>query len=263
MRRALAPAKINLTLHVTGRRADGYHLLDSLVAFADCGDVLTLTDGDTLSVTGPFADGVPADETNLIRRALALAAAPKAVTLEKRLPHPGGIGGGSSDAAAALRLAEAALTTDQLLTLGADLPICTLARAATMRGIGEAVAPVPMPVLHAVLIHPGAHLPTPQVFQGLARSDNPPMAPLPISPDPADWRSWIAGHRNDLEPPAIAAAPIVADVLATLRAAGAEVARMSGSGATCFGLWPSRVAAEAAARALTRHGWWVQATSLA
>ncbi|MEM7642561.1 MAG: 4-(cytidine 5'-diphospho)-2-C-methyl-D-erythritol kinase [Pseudomonadota bacterium] len=263
MRRALAPAKVNLTLHVTGRRADGYHLLDSLVAFADCGDVLTVADGDGLSVSGPFADGVPTDATNLVRRALALAAAPKAVTLEKYLPHPGGIGGGSSDAATALRLAGAELTTDQLLTLGADLPVCAQARASIMGGIGEAVSPVPMPALHAVLIHPGADLPTPRVFRGLATPDNPPMAPHPTGADPAAWRAWIADQRNDLEPPAIAAAPVVAEVLAALRQAGAEVARMSGSGATCFGLWPTRIAADAAARALARDGWWVQAASLA
>ncbi|MEM8821997.1 MAG: 4-(cytidine 5'-diphospho)-2-C-methyl-D-erythritol kinase [Pseudomonadota bacterium] len=263
MRRALAPAKVNLTLHVTGRRADGYHLLDSLVAFADIGDVLHATDGDSLTVNGPFASGVPIDDTNLIRRALTLAAAPRAITVEKNLPHPGGIGGGSSDAATALRLAGADLTTDRLITLGADLPVCVEARAATMRGIGEDVAPVAMPSLHAVLIHPGADLPTARVFQGLATPRNPPMDPLPDDPDPVAWRAWIARQRNDLEPPAIAAAPVVADALDALHHAGAELARMSGSGATCFGLWPTRAAADAAATALETTGWWVRSCSLA
>ncbi|MEM7489140.1 MAG: 4-(cytidine 5'-diphospho)-2-C-methyl-D-erythritol kinase [Pseudomonadota bacterium] len=263
MRRALAPAKVNLALHVTGRRSDGYHLLDSLVAFADLGDVLHAGDGDALTVTGPFARGVPTDDTNLIRRALALAGTPRAITLEKHLPHPGGIGGGSSDAAAALRLAGADLSSDSLLTLGADLPVCTLARAATMRGIGEDVAPVAMPVLHAVLAHPGADLPTGRVFAGLATPDNLPMDPPPDDPDPAAWRTWIARQRNDLEAPAIAAAPDVAETLVALRDAGAEIARMSGSGATCFGLWPTRIAADAAAARLDRPGLWVRACSLA
>jgi 4-diphosphocytidyl-2-C-methyl-D-erythritol kinase len=263
MRRALAPAKVNLALHVTGRRADGFHLLDSLVAFADVGDVLTVGPGDGLAVTGPFAPGVPTGDGNLIRRALAATGTTLDIALEKRLPHPGGIGGGSSDAAAALRLAGADSDPEMLLALGADLPVCMTARAARMRGIGEAVEPVGMPVLHAVLVHPGADLPTGRVFSGLAQIENAAMGAMPDGAEPAIWRAWIATCRNDLEPPAIALAPVVGDALAALRAAGAEVARMSGSGATCFGLWPTRIAAEAAAATLTRDDWWVAPCSLA
>jgi 4-diphosphocytidyl-2-C-methyl-D-erythritol kinase len=261
-RRGLAPAKVNLTLHVTGRRVDGFHLLDSLVAFADVGDILTVGPGNGLEVRGPFASGVPVDDANLIRRALSRAGARRAVRLDKRLPHPGGLGGGSSDAATALRLADAVLDVPQLLSLGADLPVCGHGRAARMRGIGEDIAPVAMPVLHAVLVNPGADLPTAAVFGGLSSSSNPAMTKLPESLDPRDWLAYVVAGRNDLEAPAIAAAPVVKDVLDALRRSGAAVARMSGSGATCFGLWPTRIAAEAAAAGLRREGWWVAASSL-
>ncbi|WGH79567.1 4-(cytidine 5'-diphospho)-2-C-methyl-D-erythritol kinase [Jannaschia ovalis] len=257
----LAPAKVNLTLHVTGRRADGYHLLDSIVAFADLGDRLTVGPGDGLIVTGPFAAGVPTDDGNLIRRALALAGTPRAVALDKRLPHPAGLGGGSSDAAAVLRAVGADLSPEYLLTLGADLPVCMGARAARMRGIGEVVVPVPLPPLAAVLVNPGLAVPTGRVFAGLRTADNPGHDALPEG-DAAAWMDWLAAQRNDLEEPALALAPEIAEMLAALRAEGAAVARMSGSGATCFGLWPDRGQAEAAAGRLVRSGWWGRACTL-
>ena len=262
-RRGHAHAKVNLTLHVTGRRDDGYHLLDSLVVFADLGDVLEVGPGDGLVVTGPFAAGVPTDERNLVVRALALAGARRAVILEKHLPHPAGIGGGSSDAAAILRLVDAEPDTGALLSLGADLPVCMAGRSARMSGIGEAVAPVDLPALHGVLVHPGVAVPTGSVFAGLERRDGTGMGDLPAGRDAADLIRWLAGMRNDLEPPARAIAPVIGDVLAALDQAGALVARMSGSGATCFGLWPTRVAAEAAAERIARaaHGWWVRGCS--
>ncbi|WP_298434642.1 4-(cytidine 5'-diphospho)-2-C-methyl-D-erythritol kinase [uncultured Jannaschia sp.] len=257
-----APAKINLTLHVTGRRADGYHLLDSIVAFADLGDVLTVAPGDGLMVDGPFAAGVPTGEANLVRRALALADASRHVMLTKNLPHPGGIGGGSSDAAAALRLVGARLDTDALLALGADLPVCMVARAARMSGIGETIQPLDLPPLHSVLIHPGLAAPTGAVFAALKRVDHTGHGALPSFADADRLTDWLGGQRNDLEPAALRVAPGIADVLAALRDHGAQLARMSGSGATCFGLWPDRAAADAAAAALDRRGWWVRAATL-
>lgn len=251
---ALARAKVNLTLHVTGRRADGMHLLDSVVAFADLGDVVTVGPGDGLTVTGPFAAGVPTDGRNLIVRALALAGLRRAVTLDKRLPHPGGIGGGSSDAATALRLAAATLDPEALLTLGADLPVCVAGRASRMRGTGEIVTPLDLPPLDAVLVHPGLAVPTGAVFRALARADNPGHAEMPGE----DLQRWLAAQRNDLEAPAIRVAPNIADALAAIRGTGAAVARMSGSGATCFGLYPDAEAARSAADALARPGWWVR-----
>jgi 4-diphosphocytidyl-2-C-methyl-D-erythritol kinase len=262
-RRGLAPAKVNLALHVTGRRADGYHLLDSLVAFADLGDGLEVGPGDALEVTGPFAAGVPTDGRNLIRRALAVAGLRRAVRLDKRLPHPAGLGGGSSDAATVLRLAGADLPAEALLGLGADVPVCMLGRAARMRGIGEAVTPVALPPLPAVLVNPGVPVPTGAVFAAMARRDNPAMPEPPKMRDAGAAIAWLSRQRNDLEAPARGLAPEIGAAVDALRAAGAPLARMTGSGATCFGLWPDRAAARAAARALARPGWWVAPCMLA
>lgn len=258
MQAGFAPAKINLTLHVTGRRVDGYHLLDSLVAFADVGDYLTASVGDALTITGPFGPGVPTDDSNLIRKALRLVDAPRHVTLDKQLPHPAGIGGGSSDAAAALRLVGATPDVDALLTLGADVPVCFAARAARMQGIGERVTPVDLPPLHAVLVNPGLSVPTPQVFRALQTAENRPMGTLPDWQDAADFTKWLGTMRNDLEPPAKTVAPGIDDVLTALRGAGAGLSRMSGSGATCFGLFADRQRAARAAKELVRPGWWVR-----
>lgn len=257
-----APAKVNLSLHVTGRRDDGYHLLDSLVAFADAGDHLTAASGDVLRVSGPFASGVPTDDANLIRRALALASAPRAITLEKNLPHPAGIGGGSSDAAAALRLVGAELTAEQVLSLGADVPVCMLARAARMQGIGDILRPAALPPLAAVLVNPGVPVPTGRVFAGLRRADNAPMPPLPPFNASRDVIQWLTEQRNDLEAPARVIQPVISDGLEALRASGAGLARMSGSGATCFGLYIDHRSARAAAALLSKPGWWVRACTL-
>ncbi|MBA83376.1 MAG: 4-(cytidine 5'-diphospho)-2-C-methyl-D-erythritol kinase [Rhodobacteraceae bacterium] len=263
--RVFAPAKVNLTLHVTGQRADGYHLLDSLVVFADVGDWLTVAPGPMgLRVTGPRAAGVPADARNLAWKAAELMGVPAAITLEKHLPAAAGIGGGSSDAAAVLRALRDQTgqeIPDQGLSLGADLPICVQASVGYMRGIGEQIAPVAgLPKLAAVLVNPGVEVPTGAVFDGLARKDNPPMQPLG---DGVDLIGWLRAQRNDLEPPACAARPVIAQVLEAIGAtAGCQLARMSGSGATCFGLYADTAAAEAAAAALARPGWWVRAVSL-
>ncbi|MGB3407267.1 MAG: 4-(cytidine 5'-diphospho)-2-C-methyl-D-erythritol kinase [Jannaschia sp.] len=258
----IAPAKVNLSLHVTGRRMDGYHLLDSLVAFADIGDHLTVTPGDGLTVTGPFAAGVPTDDTNLIRRALALAGVRRAVTLDKRLPHPAGLGGGSSDAAAVLRLVGANLTLEEVLSLGADVPVCLLGRAARMEGIGEIVVPVDLPRLSAVLVNPGVPAPTAEVFARLETRDNPAMSAVPRFLKRLDLIRWIGQQRNDLEVAARNVQPIISEVLQALRASGAGLARMSGSGATCFGLYADDRAALSATSRLRRSGWWVAACTL-
>ncbi|WP_417525015.1 4-(cytidine 5'-diphospho)-2-C-methyl-D-erythritol kinase [Marinovum sp.] len=263
---AFAPAKINLTLHVTGQRADGYHLLDSLVVFADVGDVVRVTPASEmlLQVTGPRASGVPDDARNLCWKAAEAFGAPVAIELEKHLPAAAGIGGGSSDAAAVLRAMEAAMGRrfeGHALALGADVPVCRLARAARMSGIGEIVEPVTVPVLHAVLINPGVEVPTPAVFRGLASKTN---APMDVLPEKGAFLPWLAEQRNDLEPPALVQAPVIGDVLSALSDAGAALSRMSGSGATCFGLFEDAAAAEQAARRLqqAQPGWWVTAARL-
>jgi len=277
--RLLAPAKVNLALHVTGRRDDGYHLLDSIVVFADLGDWLSFAPSQALSltVTGPRAAGVPADRRNLIWQA-AEAFAPghagqgAAITLEKHLPHAGGLGGGSADAAAALHglsaLWDAPLPSPEaVLALGADVPVCLFGRPARMSGIGEEVAPLPpLPPLWIVLANPGVEVPTGPVFKALARADNPPLPPIPAGGwrDAADLVAWLCQTRNDLEPPARAQLPEIGRVIDHLNAQpGCLLARMSGSGGTCFGLFDRADAAADAAATLQRNpGWWVTQAKL-
>lgn len=267
-----APAKINLALHVTGQRPDGYHLLDSLVAFADVGDRVSACPAarTSLHVTGPMAAGVPVGAENAVLRAAALIGVAADITLDKHLPAAAGIGGGSSDAAAALRalarLAGVALPAD-VLALGADVPVCLLAGAARMRGIGEAVEPVDgLPPLDAVLVNPRVPVATPGVFARLDRRENAGMPEtLPRWRDGAECARWLATQRNDLEAPAQALCPGIGAVLESLRASGGcMLARMSGSGATCFGLCPDAATAraEAARIAAARPDWWVVATRL-
>lgn len=270
-----APAKVNLALHVIGRRADGYHLLDSLVAFADVGDRVSAerAEGLSLTVTGPEAAGVPAGPDNLVLRAAALMpGAGAALTLVKALPAASGLGGGSSDAAAALRVmarlhGRPMPPAAAVLALGADVPVCLRPGSARMRGIGEAVVPLPpLPPVWAVLANPRVPVPTPAVFAALDRRENPPMPEaLPRWRDAADLARWLCGMRNDLEAPARALCPAVAEVLAALAATtGALMVRMSGSGATCLALYAAPAAAEAAASALraARPGWWIAACRL-
>lgn len=280
--RVFAPAKINLTLHVTGRRSDGYHLLDSLVSFAPVGDWLTVAPGEglTLEVSGPEAAGVPDDMSNLALRAAALLAGHEgaALTLEKNLPAASGIGGGSADAAAALRgiatlsgeipqgfleLPDLLMQrhAERILGLGADVPMCVLSHPLRARGIGERLGLVTLPDVAVVLVNPRLPVPTPAVFKALETRDNPPMPDtLPEFPDAAALIGFLARMRNDLEAPALKVEPgirAVLDALAGQRGCG--LARMSGSGATCFGLFLSEDDATAAAQALTEAhpGWWV------
>lgn len=263
---AFAPAKINLTLHVTGQRADGYHLLDSLVVFADVGDVVRVSPAPQMSlrVSGPMGAGVPEDARNLCWRAAEAFGEPVAIALEKHLPAAAGIGGGSSDAAATLRAMEAAFDRrfdgDPAL-LGADVPVCRVARAARMQGIGDQLAPVTQPVLHAVLINPRVDVPTPAVFKALSCKENAAMGDLPA--DGADL-AWLSAMRNDLQEAAIALQPVIQECLTALDAVGAGLARMSGSGATCFGLFRTATEATRAASALSAQhpGWWIVATAV-
>lgn len=263
-----APAKVNLTLHVTGLRGDGLHLLDSVVMFADIGDRLSarLTETATLQVTGPMAAGVPTDTRNLVLAASALMRVPAAFTLDKHLPAAAGIGGGSADAAAALRLlarlAGRALPVQPEM-LGADVPVCLVLRAVRMRGVGEALDPLPLPALPCLLVNPRVAVPTGAVFSALTRKENPAM-PVRIPPlaTPRAAAAWLAQQRNDLQAPAIGIQPVIGTVLATLEALpGALMARMSGSGATCFALFGDEAAARAAAADLeaARPEWWVRA----
>ena len=262
----LAPAKINLTLHVTGRRDDGYHLLDSLVVFTELGDTLSLTPGPDLSmtVTGEFAKGMPTDERNLAWRAAQLAGWTGHIHLEKNLPHAAGIGSGSSDAGAVLRLLGADVPPDQILALGADVPVCVPAAPARMQGIGEVITTASLPDLPMLLVNPGVEVPTGVVFSGLAQKDNAPMRDsIPAFVDARACAAWLKAQRNDLETPALVHACALEDVLTDLRCTGQVlIARMSGSGATCFALYPTMKAAHMAAYEIgsAHPDWWVQAT---
>lgn len=270
----LAHAKVNLTLHVTGRRPDGYHLLDSLVAFAAVSDRLSVRPDDTLGliIEGPFSAGLSAGEDNLVLRAARLLSPDKgaAIRLVKNLPLASGIGGGSADAAAALRLLAELWrlplpAVDHVARLGADVPVCLDLRARRMRGIGELLEPVPdLPPAWAVLVNPGILLPTSAVFAALDRRDGAPMPErLPTWTDAASLAAFLARQRNDLEMPAQAIAPAIGEVLAGLAAQpGCLIARMSGSGATCFGLFGAEPDARMAAYALARPGWWTAAAPL-
>lgn len=256
-----APAKINLALHVTGRRGDGYHLLDSLVVFTELGDRVTVSPGKlSLTVTGPFAGAVPPGDNNLCLRAARVVGAEAAITLEKHLPPASGMGGGTADAAAVLRAL--GRTPDRPQALGADLPACLLSRPLRMQGVGEVLTALTLPPLHLLLVNPGVEVPTPAVFAALAHRDNPGLPPLPAAPDAAALTDWLRNTRNDLQPAAIRLTPVIADTLAALDRAGATFSRMSGSGATCFGIFPDAASARAAEGriAAAHRDWWVRAT---
>jgi 4-diphosphocytidyl-2-C-methyl-D-erythritol kinase len=281
----LAPAKVNLFLHVGPLEADGYHPLASLVAFADVGDRLTveLADHLSLAVTGPFAAALAEEGDNLVLRAVrALGTAAGiwepglALTLDKQLPVAAGLGGGSSDAGAALKLARDVLglaLDDAALVgiaagIGADGPMCLHARAAWAEGRGDVLTfETGLPPLPALLVNPGVPSSTGAVYRAFdagipGRADRP--AP------PADWRvssviDWLAAQRNDLQAPAVALAPAIGEALSVTAALpGVRLARMSGSGATVFALFDTIAAAEAAGEILggDRPDWWVRPTLL-
>ena len=281
--KVFAPAKINLTLHVTGQRADGYHELDTVVAFADIGDWITLYGSGPvgLDVTGPEA--VPALGGNdnimwLTASRFWKPDLPLSMKLEKNLPMASGIGGGSADAAATYRgllLLRSALEgretprdpTPQdardLLSIGADVPMCVVSDPARVQGIGEQISPIadlhPYPI---VLVNPRVQVSTPAVFSKLMVKENPSLDPWPNSFEDRDAAlAWLRAQRNDLQAPAIADCPVIAQVLDALQQGGTcSLARMSGSGATCFGLFERMHMANAAADAMraAHPDWWVQ-----
>ncbi|GFE66374.1 4-(cytidine 5'-diphospho)-2-C-methyl-D-erythritol kinase [Litoreibacter roseus] len=287
-----APAKVNLSLHIVGQRDDGYHLLDSLVMFATIGDHLNIFDANTRSLTieGPEAAGVPTDTKNSIMQAAEIFKTERGVAflLAKHLPTAAGIGGGSADAAAALRgllkhwfdiplddLLQKALDPDRLdedeiatvsaklKSLGADLPVCLFSRTARMWGIGEQLSFLQnLPQVPVVLVNPRVPVSTPDVFARIAVKANPPMPDIiPSFETVADFAAWLAEQRNDMQDAAIEVAPIITDVLAALAMAkGCHLARMSGSGATCFGIYDTEDAAQAQADVLSAQhpNWWIK-----
>lgn len=266
-----ACAKLNLSLRVVGKRADGYHLLDSLVAFADIADAVAIAPADdfALAVDGDFAGGLSGSE-NLVERAARVFAAhlgraPRAaIRLTKNLPVASGIGGGSADAAAALRglstLWRAPIPADLPAQLGADVPVCVASRAAWMSGVGEIVEPVaPLPAWGVVLVNPGIALATAKVFAARRGAFSTPARATPTL-------DFLAHAFNDLQAPAMSLVPAIGDVLAALAGTGAGVARMSGSGATCFALFEDRASAARAARALKSSApstWWIASGAVA
>jgi 4-diphosphocytidyl-2-C-methyl-D-erythritol kinase len=269
-----APAKVNLFLHVLGRRPDGYHLLDSLAVFADVGDTLRAEPAAVLSLTieGPFAGALAAEPDNLVLRAARALAAEAGVTagarlaLAKHLPVASGIGGGSADAAAALRLLCRLWRLDPgpgVLArlahgLGADVPVCLAGRASRMAGIGERLDPAPgLPECGIALVNPGIGLATADVFRARSGGWSARAELPPAWRDAGEMAADLGRPRNDLQPPAIALAPVIGEVLSVLDTSpGCLLARMSGSGATCFCLYGDAAAARRAASALQRPGWW-------
>ena len=268
--RELARAKVNLFLHVVGRRSDGYHLLDSLAVFPGAADVLEVeaADGLSLRVEGPFGAGLEAGPGNLVLRAAAALAQASgraggaSLVLDKRLPVASGIGGGSADAAATLRalarLWGVDASSDQLAaSLGADVPVCLRSAAARMGGIGELLSPAPsLPPFGVILVNPGAAVSTPAVFRARTGPFRPAAALPPGWRDAAAMAASLATLANDLETPAMGLCPAIGDALAWLRARpGCLLARMSGSGATCFGLFAPGPAM-ATLTAGVPAGWW-------
>jgi 4-diphosphocytidyl-2-C-methyl-D-erythritol kinase len=281
-------AKVNLSLRVVGRRVDGYHDLESVVAFADCADHLTLVPGSELSLetTGPLAQACGETSDNLVLKAAMLLAARVpdlkvgAFTLDKVLPVAAGIGGGSADAAAALRLLaklnDVALDDPRLLEValetGADVPVCLASQACDMTGVGEQLLPLSLPKIPCVLVNPCVPVATKDVFKALGlRNGELLVGATDVFrgsdwPEPGasleDWVEVLAASSNDLEEPAMRIQPVIAEVIAALSATnGAWLIRMSGSGATCFSIYENTADAGRAAERIRRDhpGWWVHA----
>lgn len=282
----LAAAKVNLFLHVGQAAADGYHPLSSLAVFADVGDQVTAAPAERLSLTieGPFAAALPDAAGNSVLRALrhlgevvGTGDPPLAITLDKRLPVASGLGGGNADAGAALRLAREALDLklddERLerasLAVGSDGPVCLWARAAMVSGRGQQLDPAPgLPEIPALLVNPGVESSTAAVYRAFDDASDGseiPPAPPPDFETVAGLTAWLEDTRNDLEAPAVRLTPVIGEVLTALSGLdGARFVRMSGSGATCFALFDTVGAAQAAARTLARDHprWWVVPTRL-
>ena len=286
-----ACAKVNLTLRVNGRRADGYHDLESVVAFADCADRLTLTPGPDLDLKmlGPLAAACGDTSNNLVLKAARLLAerVPDlkvgSFSLDKVLPVAAGIGGGSADAAAALRLLAKlnGLELDDRRIIevarltGADVPVCVNSAGCVMTGVGETLQPLALPKMPCVMVNPGVPVATSDVFKALGLRNGElrvGFADVLLQdrwPDSGasleDWVEALAASTNDLETPALRVQPVIGEVIAALNATnGAWLARMSGSGATCFAIYENTAEAGRAAEQLRRNhpGWWVHAGTL-
>lgn len=275
--KGLAPAKVNLNLHITGQRKDGYHTLDSLVVFADIGDQITVTAAPDLrlNVSGPFAEGVPTDHTNIVIKAADVLrnhygiSNGATIDLEKFLPNAAGLGGGSTDAAITLSMLaqiwgvpELPPNMPEILGLGADVPVCICApEPVRMTGIGEVIHAVPgLPDFAMVLVNPKVPVPTADIFKALTSKTNPPLSTIPSGLDFDGFITWLSEQRNDLQPPACEIAP---EIQSTLDKIGVlpqvRYTGMSGSGATCFGIVKNMVDARSVARALQvrEMNWWV------
>jgi 4-diphosphocytidyl-2-C-methyl-D-erythritol kinase len=279
----LARAKINLYLHVLGRRADGYHLLDSLVVFAETGDEIAVAHSHALSlkIVGPFAGDLAADDDNLVLRAarglrnLVGFQAGAEITLTKNLPVASGIGGGSADAAATLQALMTLWTIEPdraaverlALSLGADVPVCLAGRPSFMGGIGEEVEPVAsLPEAHLLLVNPGIATPTPAVFKARHGEFSPGGRWLEPPKDAVGLAEALKKRGNDLTEAAIRVTPEIRDVLDAIAGTeGCLLARLSGSGATCFGLYADAAKAERARVAIRRahSAWWAVAAPIA
>lgn len=276
-----AYAKINLALHVTGQREDGYHLIDSLVTFANFGDTLTFEPANDLSLylDGPYGSLLsqsPSDDANnlVMRAAQALRqfahveTSGAVIRLTKNLPVASGIGGGSADAAATLlglsKLWALSISDSDLgaiaLSLGADVPMCLTSQSLRARQIGDEVDPINLPSFPIVLTNPGLEVSTPDIFEKLQTKTNAPIGDLPKTKDRLSWLEALRHMRNDLQIPAMQQAPEIANCLAMLECSGASFVRMSGSGATCFGLYDTDDEAQRAAKAigLAAPDWWVK-----
>jgi 4-diphosphocytidyl-2-C-methyl-D-erythritol kinase len=268
---ALARAKVNLFLHIVGKRPDGYHRLDSLAVFPAIGDQLSMTPAATpaITITGPFATGLADEPNNLVLRAaqgfgVAIGRqADFAFQLVKNLPVASGIGGGSADAAAACRLVarhwNLPIPDGLAQSLGADVPVCLASQPARMGGIGEVITAAPhLPAFGIVLVNPGVAVATPAIFKARTGAFSP-VATLPDGWNNAHTMADdLSRLSNDLEPPALQIAPAIGTALAALRADPAcLLARMSGSGATCFGIYADAAVATQAAAQVARTGWWV------
>jgi len=283
----LAPAKVNLFLHIIGRREDGYHLLESVFAFADFGDFITVEPAPALSfsVTGPFAhicrragcDGeanIVARAADLLRQQCGVAEGAK-ITLEKNLPVSAGLGGGSSDAAATLKALQVLWRiepvqeslVDLALELGADVPACLVGEPSFVAGIGELITPLEIfEDINCVLVNPLKPLSTPLVFQTFEKTGRAFTQPLALTPEVTDdlW-TLLKGSHNDLQGPAVGLMEEVGEILGSLQDTdGVSLVRMSGSGATCFGLYETSETADAAARKISNahRNWWVKACTL-
>ncbi len=266
----LARAKVNLCLHVTGKTADGYHLLDSLVVFPNVGDVISVAPADILGlqIDGPFASGLSCSDNIIIDAAKTFGTRRgAAITLIKNLPVASGIGGGSSDAAATLHLLAdhwgvALPGAEKTLQLGADVPVCMTAKAQHMQGIGEVLNPVPdLPEFAIVLVNAGVLISTKHVFAALSKTRNPPMDAAKGFADFNGLCDYLKSQRNDLQAAASKISPEISRVIKALQAEPAcALARMSGSGATCFGLFETLHQAQDAAMKIkkTNPDWWVQ-----